>query len=519
MTVQWKTCSKCQKKVNKIAKKCPYCNSTSFNDSNNFKYPPVYSIKNRKTKKWKQCRNCGENFKLDYDNCPYCNSSLFNLKETYGNLPKFSSLKSITPNPDDSQICPNCDMKISKAVYKCPFCNNTIFDDKVKICQKCGSKINKYHVKCPDCGSRSIEYMNVKDYLKIKENKAKLLHSNEIEENILNDDSSTSNNVINFIEHKLFYYKYDEGFLFSRSKFITILIVILLLIEFFPGYFYWSSFVWFLIISIIVYYSGRLAHNVAQDGEDINSKIEIMGDNLKNNILHFLFYWRNEETIQYKLSKTKIFSLLIYVINVLYQTITSNSFLFALFISLLPFLLALLVGSVIHYRFFDNNNEKETNPFKKEPKVKTIKNKQKKIKENRILKVKDNSIFKSYENEILDLKSNFIIKQDTARELIEKRFPSPQITNTKFNSIVDECGEIFDEKYEVILTIIKSTNEYSSKLDDEIKTNINVLIEINNKLDKLTNELLINISETKNNDVNNLFYEVDMLIDSIKDYE
>lgn len=511
MTVQWKICSKCQKKVNNIATKCPYCNSTSFKESNNFKYPPVFSIKSRKPKKWKQCRNCGENFKFDYDNCPYCNSSFFNIKETYGNLPKCSSLKSIT-NSNYSQICPNCGMKISKAVYKCPFCSNTIFDDKVKICQKCGSKINKYHVKCQDCGSNYFKYINSKDYLKS-------LHSNEIEENILRSDvSSTNKNVLNFIKHKLFYYKYDEGFLFSRSKFITILIVILLLIEFVPGYFYWSSLAWFLIISIAVYYLGRLAHNVAQDGEDINSKIEKLGDNLKNNILHFLFYWRNEETIHYKLSKTKIISLLIYVISVLYQTITSNSFLFALFISLLPFLLVLIVGSVIHYRFY-NNDEKQSNPIKKEPEVKTITNKQKKIKTSKIHKVKNNSIFISYEKKLLELKSNFIIKQDTARELIEKRFPSPQITNNKFNSIVDECGEIFDEKYEVILTIIKSSNEYSSKLDDEINTNIDVLIEINNKLDKLTNELLINMSETKNNNVNKLFDEVDMLIDSIKDYE
>ena len=110
------------------------------------------------------------------------------------------------------------------------------------------------------------------------------------------------------------------------------------------------------------------------------------------------------------------------------------------------------------------------------------------------------------------------MKEENARLLIEKRFPAPQITNDKFNAIVDECHDVFYHRTDIIRTIIASSNEYSGKLEDEIQSNILVLNEINSKMDTLNDELLINISESGSKDVQNLLDEIDMLTDSVKDY-
>lgn len=126
-----------------------------------------------------------------------------------------------------------------------------------------------------------------------------------------------------------------------------------------------------------------------------------------------------------------------------------------------------------------------------------------------------NYIYKDY---ILQLKSQFQFKETNTRELIERCFPAPQMTNAKFNGDVDNCSKIFSNKYENIMLILESTCINSNKLDDEIKSNIEVLKEINNKLTLLHEELLINISKSGNHDVELLLEDMGRLIDSVKDY-
>lgn len=117
------------------------------------------------------------------------------------------------------------------------------------------------------------------------------------------------------------------------------------------------------------------------------------------------------------------------------------------------------------------------------------------------------------------LTSKYEKKEQNVRSLIEKCFPGPQITNSKFNGMVDECSNIFVHKSESIMVIIESTNEYSDKLENEIKSGLDILNKINNKLDSLHEELLIIQSETDNEDIDFLLDEMDTLINSVKDYK
>ena len=136
------------------------------------------------------------------------------------------------------------------------------------------------------------------------------------------------------------------------------------------------------------------------------------------------------------------------------------------------------------------------------------------------IKQKSNSEAKNYiyKNHIIKLKSQFQFNEKNTRKLIEKCFPAPQITNTKFNNDVDNCSRIFSEKYENKMLILESANVDSTKLDNEIKSNVTVLKEISGKLNLLHEELLISISKSGDSEVEIVLEDMGRLIDSVKDY-
>lgn len=380
-----------------------------------------------------------------------------------------------------------------------------------KICKNCNRKVNNVANKCPYCDSESFTaYKNV----------------NESSQSLSTQDDIS---FLDILKYPLFYSKYERYnvFLFSRAKFINVVAFCLIFIYFMHSSTdYIISFILVLIFFTPVYIVTRIAHSMAENESAIRTKIKNREDSLTDNIIHFLFYWHDEETNIFTFSKTKSISLLIYVIFVLYRSYSSTSFLAEVFIGLFLFVPALLVGSLIHYLLEDKKQEEKeisntvyeskTISKPKNNPVKQIKKESKPITNNK--KTIKKPVFDSYKIQTENLKSKFDLKEQNVRNLIEKRFPSPQITNTKFNSIIDECCEVFNQKTEVIATIVDSTTEYSSKIENEIKSNIDVLKEINNKLDNLTNELITALSEEKNEDVKDLLDEIDLLTESIKDY-
>ena len=376
-----------------------------------------------------------------------------------------------------------------------------------KICNNCNRKVNKVANKCPYCNFKLFT-----EYKEINESQS------------ISDENNI--NILDFLKYPLFYSKYERYnvFLFSRAKFINVVAFCLIFINFMQSSTdYFLSFILVLIFFIPVYIITHIAHSMAENESAIKTKIKNREDNLFDNIIHFLFYWHDEETNIFTFSKTKTIALLIYIIFVLYRLLSSTSFLAEVLIGLIVFVPALLIGSLIHYLLLDREQEKKE-ISNKTPKSKTIS----KPKSNPIKQIKKESkpkpenktlIFNSYKIQANNLESKFDIKVENVRDLNEKRFPSPQITNTKFNSKVDECCNVFNQKTEIITTIVDSTTEYSSKIENELNSNIDILKEINIKLDNLTNELNIALSEEKNTEVDDLFKDMDNLTDSIKDYK
>ena len=108
-----------------------------------------------------------------------------------------------------------------------------------------------------------------------------------------------------------------------------------------------------------------------------------------------------------------------------------------------------------------------------------------------------------------DLLLLFESKEKIAREMIEKRFPAPQMTNTKFNAVLDNCKEVVESQIENLNALTPT-----EKTKYEIESRKKLIKQVISKIDDLTNELIL--SEESNLTV--VVEEMDTLINSIKDY-
>ncbi len=130
--------------------------------------------------------------------------------------------------------------------------------------------------------------------------------------------------------------------------------------------------------------------------------------------------------------------------------------------------------------------------------------------------------FNVYRSQIEDLKSLYEVKEKIAKELIEKRFEPPQLTYDKFITSVNNCTELFNNQADVTLNMINLATEHTPEMDYEIESRINILKSIIEKIDSLTNALVINIGQSQSEEdkeINNLLEDMENLIDSIKEYK
>lgn len=187
-------------------------------------------------------------------------------------------------------------------------------------------------------------------------------------------------------------------------------------------------------------------------------------------------------------------------------------------LSLIGFLIVLLVLVNYPLYFLYIKDYSENNANFKVQEEKTSSN----IKSSPSVENNNLESFNVYKSQINDLKNLYEVKEKIAKELIEKRFEPPQITYDKFMSSVDSCTELFNNQADVALNMINLATGHDSKMDYEIETRIDILKSIIEKIDSLTNALVINIGQTQSEEskqINELLDDMEKLIDSIKDYK
>uniref|UniRef100_UPI00386B2F96 hypothetical protein n=1 Tax=Methanobrevibacter sp. TaxID=66852 RepID=UPI00386B2F96 len=128
---------------------------------------------------------------------------------------------------------------------------------------------------------------------------------------------------------------------------------------------------------------------------------------------------------------------------------------------------------------------------------------------------------KKYTKEVEELRDVFDKKEETVRNLIEKRFKPPQITYDRFMSTIDKSHDLFYSEADGALNIAKLAVEDTPRVEAELDSKINTLNSIIDQIEDLTNELVINISsdDKSHDEVKSLIDDMENLIDSVKEYE
>lgn len=160
--------------------------------------------------------------------------------------------------------------------------------------------------------------------------------------------------------------------------------------------------------------------------------------------------------------------------------------------------------------------------FKFKPKE-TIKEKINNKKESVDVKVEEGVVpgFQFYKKQFKELEELYPQKEKNALDLIEKRFAPPQLTYTRFKKVVDDSHETFYNQLNAGYQIIELSNVYSTKVEDELKNKLIVLNSIIKSLDKLSEELVLNISKQESeskDDLDNFFDDFSNVTGSVRAY-
>ena len=350
-----------------------------------------------------------------------------------------------------------------------------------KICNNCGKRLEDSVNFCPDCKSQSFKTLN---------------------EITPASDSS--------IVHRLFYWNCDGYYVISKSKIIGIATFIIL---FLASPINASGFFVAMIIALLVFLVCYALHRAFP----MHNKVKIRYNNygLIEDMKHLFFYWQNNKG-GYAISKTKIITFIFFILVIgLVASFNFTTIGVAILVGAMVAAPIYAVGFAVHKLTNPNPEAKPQVAVKKQKKIRKPKV-TKKVETPEILDIPE---FAKYKNQINDLKSEFDTKSQSTRDLIEKRFEPPQLTYTRFISVVDKASELFDSQASSALSIINLASEFSPRVEKEILTKIDVLKSIISKLDDLQNELVITVDKSDDNDVSDLFDDMQTLIDSVKEYD
>ena len=125
-----------------------------------------------------------------------------------------------------------------------------------------------------------------------------------------------------------------------------------------------------------------------------------------------------------------------------------------------------------------------------------------------------------YDGIISNLEKEYDLKQRRATELVEKQFEPGNMAYNKFTSSIKKSNQLFANQLDVTKKMVELDTDNNELVEREIDGKIKTLQAFIDKMEDLINELVIHISTNKkdNDDIDNLFNDMDDLIRSVKDY-
>lgn len=361
-----------------------------------------------------------------------------------------------------------------------------------KICNYCGSEVDENTHFCPNCKSQSFR------------KKGELIKAD------------------NSLKHRMFYLNYNNQYIMSKTKLASIVVFVMFTLGALTANMF-GAFVFLLGIffAIIIWAAGYVIQKLVYRPSP--AQLDYNDEGFMPDLIHTLFYWQDKATGAFVLSKTKIISWIIFILSAAWSTLPGFNTAFLLFFASIFAVPAFIIGFVIHKLTYRTGTVKQTN---KPHKPKTVKEAPK-VEDKKPEKVINapagdegpDPRLEGYRNEVESLRTKFKAKDKAVRELIEKRFAPPQLTYTRFITSVDNAKTLFDKQSASALNIINLASEYSPRIEKELDSKLDILKTIISKLDDLTNELVITMDESKDEEVHNLIDDMDNLISTVDDYK
>lgn len=350
-----------------------------------------------------------------------------------------------------------------------------------KICNDCGREVDARANFCPYCKSNTFRMKN--EIAKAGDNS---------------------------IAHKLFYQRQGNHYIISKSKLGAIAVFFVFVLSAFTQF---TAYIYGAIIAALVYFLGFAIRRAINHDNLPQVVLQNNDYGLVTDLKHLLLYWQDKDTGEFEMSKTKTATLLVFfIISAIAATMNANFFVFS-FTGLVFALPVFIVGYVIHRILTSREVKKVIEHTKPRVEPKNEVNVEKEVEYQEVFE------FKEYRQRLKMLKSSYSKKEKNVRSLIEKRFEPPQLTYTRFIQIVDNSTNLFNTQADEISTILDLGVEDSPRIRSELESKFDVLVEIIDKLDELSNELVLTMDTSKDDEVESLMDEMENLTKSVKDYE
>ena len=124
-----------------------------------------------------------------------------------------------------------------------------------------------------------------------------------------------------------------------------------------------------------------------------------------------------------------------------------------------------------------------------------------------------------YKSKIDEIETDYNSKQAKATELLSKLFDPTHMAYSRFSNAISKSNQLFSNQIAIARRMVE-LDENNNLVEGELENKIKTLNTFVDKMEDLINELVIQMSSNKkdNDDINNLFNDMDELIDSVKDY-
>lgn len=185
---------------------------------------------------------------------------------------------------------------------------------KLKICDNCGKKVSMTSNFCPKCKSQSFRGMS----------------------------------AIENMKYVLFYWEVNGGFILSKTKLVSLFILLSCAIDWFIGGYF--SVIEDVLTAVILFAVGFALHKILKNDKPSDNVVNNNDNGLVNDLIHLLFYWQDKKSGEYEIAITKILSLLSGLILGLYYDIAWGNLLImkALGAGIVIALPIFIVGYIIH---------------------------------------------------------------------------------------------------------------------------------------------------------------------------